>query len=356
MASVVVPFPSESMSRVLPPDSGAVRSSQQISVQDVKIKALGRCLLPSPVAKHLGDQAMHFVGRADQVLVSDHLSDLVQHGASLADVPAFELAGPRNKIFFDPRTLRAGIVTCGGLCPGLNNVIRGIVLELMNGYGVKRVYGFKYGYEGIIARFGHEPVLLTAESVASIHHQGGTILGSSRGGQDPVEVVDALEALGVGVLFSIGGDGTTRGAIALVDEVERRGLKLAIVGVPKTIDNDFHFIDRSFGFESAYSAAVETIRAAKVEAVGAARGIGLVKLMGRHSGFVACHAALASTEVDLVLIPEVKTELYGSNGVLAYIDKVLARKGHAVIVTAEGTLIGLTPDQQSRTAASVSKS
>ena len=232
--------------------------------------------------------------------------------------------------------MRAGIVTCGGLCPGLNNVIRGIVLELAHGYGVKQILGFRYGYEGLLARLGHHPVPLTPESVAQIHQLGGTMLGSSRGSQDAGEMVDSLEALGIDVLFVVGGDGTIRGAMQLTTEIARRQLKIGVVGVPKTIDNDIHFIDRSFGFESAFSAAVEVIRAARVEATGAHNGIGLVKVMGRHSGFVACHAALASTDVDLVVIPEVPARLAGQGGMLRYLEKVLDRRGHAVVVVAEG--------------------
>lgn len=306
-----------------------------ITARDVAIKDLGRCRLPSPALAHLGEGAMHFVGEADKVLVNDRLSQLPTSPELLRQLPAFELAGPRNRVFFDPSKARAGIVTCGGLCPGLNNVIRGLVLELWFGYGVKRITGFRYGYEGMIAR-GRTPEPLTPDTVSHIHHQGGTILGSSRGGQAPEKLVDTLEALGLDMLFVIGGDGTIRGAMQIGAEIERRGLPIGVVGVPKTIDNDIHFIDRSFGFESAYSAAVEVIRAARVEATGARDGIGLVKLMGRHSGFVACNAALASTDVDLVLIPEVPMQLEGESGVLRYIERVLDRQGHAVIVVAEG--------------------
>ncbi len=313
--------------------SGAI---PRVAVEDVTIRDLGRCRLASPVAAHLGADAMHFVGEADKVLVDDCLSNLGAHAGQLGALPAFELAGPRNKIFFDPRTVRAGIVTCGGLCPGLNNVVRGLVLELAHGYGVRTMLGFRYGYEGLLARLGHHPVPLTPESVAHIHQLGGTILGSSRGSQDAGEMVDNLEALGIDLLFVVGGDGTIRGAMQLTAEIARRQLKIGVVGVPKTIDNDIHFTDRSFGFESAYSAAVDVIRAAKVEAAGAHNGIGLVKVMGRHSGFVACHAALASTDVDLVVIPEVPARLEGETGLLRYLERVLDRRGHAVVVTAEG--------------------
>jgi len=286
---------------------------------------------------------MHFVGEADKVLVDDRLSQLPSSHELLRALPAFELAGPRNRVFFDATRARAGIVTCGGLCPGLNNVIRGLVLELWFGYGVKRITGFRYGYEGLISR-GKTPEPLTPDTVQHIHHQGGTILGSSRGEQDPERVVDTLEALGQDLLFVIGGDGTIRGAMQLGAEIAKRGLHIGVVGVPKTIDNDIHFIDRSFGFESAYSAAVEVIRAARVEATGARDGIGLVKLMGRHSGFVACNAALASTDVDLVLIPEVPMQLEGEQGVLRYVERVLDRQGHCVIVVAEGAAQDLVSD------------
>lgn len=306
-----------------------------ITREDVAIRDLGRCRYESPVASHLGEKAMLFVGEADKVLVNDRLSQLPKEASALDALPAFELAGPRNRVFFEPSKVRAGIVTCGGLCPGLNNVIRGLVFELWFGYGVRRIQGFRYGYAGLTAA-GEQPISLTPDVVLHIHEQGGTMLGSSRGNQDPEHMVDMLEARGINVLFVIGGDGTIRGAQQISRAARARELPLAVIGVPKTIDNDIHFIDRSFGFESAYSASVEVIRSAKVEALCARDGIGLVKLMGRHSGFVACHAALASTDVDLVLIPEAPLVLDGSRGVLAYLERVLDRQGHAVIVVAEG--------------------
>ena len=317
----------------------------RLTPADVAIDILGRCLLPSPVAGHLGARGLHFVGAADKVLLDDSMSNLQGVKAELESQPAFELAGPRDKIFFDPRTVRCGIVTCGGLAPGLNNVVRGIVLELWAGYGVRQIHGFRFGYEGLIARHGHLPMALTPESVAHIHHEGGTVLGTSRGSQDPAEVVDNLEANSIGILFVIGGDGSMNGAMRISAEIARRGLRIGVIGVPKTIDNDVPFIDRSFGFVSAYSEAVDVIRSARVEAMAARDGIGLVKLMGRHSGFVACHAALASTEADLVLIPEVPIVLEGEAGVFACIERVLARKGHAVIVAAEGAAQELIAEQ-----------
>jgi len=306
-----------------------------VTREDVTIRDLGRCRYESPVAAHLGEKAMLFVGEADKVLVNDRLSQLPKDAGALAALPAFELAGPRNRVFFEPNKVRAGIVTCGGLCPGLNNVIRGLVFELWFGYGVRRISGFRYGYAGLTSA-GEPPLALTPDAVLHVHEQGGTMLGSSRGNQDPEKMVDTLEARGVNLLFVIGGDGTIRGAQQISKVAAAREYPLAVIGVPKTIDNDIHFIDRSFGFESAYSAAVDVVRAARVEATGAKDGIGLVKLMGRHSGFVACNAVLASAGVDLVLIPETELALDGKRGVLAFVERVLDRQGYSVIVVAEG--------------------
>ena len=319
-------------------------NTDRLKPEDVSIAILGGCLLPSPVAKHLGEHAVHFVGAADKVLLNDSFSGIRDARADIASQAAFELAGPRDKIFFDPPTVRCGIVTCGGLAPGLNNVVRGIVLELWAGYGVRHILGFRFGYEGLIARYGHAPLTLTPDAVAHIHHEGGTVLGTSRGSQEPSEIVDNLQLNGIDILFVIGGDGSLNGAMRVCAEIERRGLRISVVGVPKTIDNDVPFIDRSFGFVSAYSAAVDAIRSARIEAMAARNGIGLVKLMGRHSGFLACQAALASTEVDLVLIPEVRIALDGDAGVFACLERVLARKGHAVIVAAEGAAQELIAD------------
>ena len=308
----------------------------RVEAGDLEIKDLGPCRFESPIAARLGSAALHRVGRAERVLLDDRWSALGAPREPEAHIPTFELAGPRDLLYFDPAELRCGIVTCGGLCPGINNVIRGLVHELTHAYGVKRIVGFRYGFEGLVARFGHAPMPLGPAEVSDIHQQGGTVLGTSRGGQDPGEMVDRLEKMGIGALFVIGGDGTLRGATKLVAEIERRKLSIAVVGIPKTIDNDIHFIDRSFGFESAFAAAVEAIRGAHVEATGAKNGIGLVKLMGRHSGFIACHAALASTDANFVLIPEVPLSLDGPGGFLAALEHRLAERHHAVIVVAEG--------------------
>ncbi len=249
---------------------------------------------------------------------------------------AFELAGPREHIYFDPPKTRCGIVTCGGLCPGLNNVIRSIVLQLHYSYGVRLIHGFRYGFEGLVPRFGHQTLELNPASVAHIHEQGGSVLASSRGPQDPEEMVDALERMNIQVLFCIGGDGTFRGAMAICEEIKRRKLNISVIAVPKTIDNDIPFTARTFGFETAYSIAADAIRGAHVEALGTPNGIGLVKLMGRHAGFIAAHAVLANRDANFVLVPEVEFDLVGANGFLTHLLRRLQARGHAVVVVAEG--------------------
>ena len=303
-----------------------------IHATETAIQVLGHCRLETPVATLLGEQALHFVGEADRVPL-DHRVSALRASPGAAAIPAFELAGPRNRIYFDPSKTRCAIVTCGGLCPGLNNVIQGLVRELSHGYGVRSILGFRYGYQGFICRFGHPVMELTPEKVEGIQEQGGTILGSSRGEQDPEEIVDCLEWMGIHVLFVIGGDGTIRGALRIVEEIERRGARIAVVGIPKTIDNDILFMDRSFGFETAYSKAVEFIRCAHVEAKGAPNGVGLVKLMGRHAGFVACHAALSSQDADIVLIPEVPFTL---EGLWTALRRRLERRENAVVAEGAG--------------------
>jgi len=220
--------------------------TQRVEAGDLEIKILGPCRHESPLLARLGHQALQRVGGAERILLDDRRSMRSAHGADPAQLPAFEAAGPRDRIFFEPAQLRCGIVTCGGLCPGINNVIRGLVLELTHSYGVKDILGFRYGFEGLVARYGHAPVRLGSAWVSEIHEKGGTVLGTSRGSQDPGEMVDTLAALRIGALFVIGGDGTLRAATKIVAEVQRRGLSIAVIGIPKTIDNDIHFIDRSF--------------------------------------------------------------------------------------------------------------
>ena len=302
---------------------------------DVQIQTLGECRYLSPLRyRHL--EAEKFKTDTHRVLFDDSLQSVTKSLAAGETPLSFELAGPRERIFFDPPKTTAAIVTCGGLCPGLNDIIRGIVMELYCGYGATRVYGIRYGYAGLIPRFGHVPVTLRPESVSTIHTFGGTILGSSRGAQDVGEMVDHLEELGVDLLFVIGGDGTMKGGMAINEEIRRRGTPRGVIGIPKTIDNDITCIDQSFGFETAFAEAVKAISCAHVEAIGAVNGIGLVKLMGRDSGFIACFAALAGQHVNFCLIPEVPFRLEGEGGFLEVLRHRLVRRKHALIVVAEG--------------------
>ena len=245
----------------------------------------------------------------------------------------FELAGPRAKLFFDAKKTRAGIVTCGGLCPGLNNVIRSLVLELHYGYGVGEILGFRGGYTGLDPEAGTEPIDLTPQVVDDIHRKGGTILGTSRGPVDTGRAVDNLIARGVDILFTLGGDGTQRGANDIYQEARRRGHALSVVGVPKTIDNDVAFVARTFGFFSAVEEAVRVLDRAHTEARSVTGGIGLVKLMGRHAGFITAAATVANQDVNFALIPEVP---FAMESFLVALKRRMVEKDHAVIAVAEG--------------------
>jgi 6-phosphofructokinase 1 len=247
-----------------------------------------------------------------------------------------ERGGPREKIYFNPRETRAAIVTCGGLSPGLNNVIRSIFLELHYKYKVKEILGFQYGYGGLNPAHGLDPIVMTPAYVRSIHREGGSVLGSSRGAEDPSVLVDTLLGRGINILFCIGGDGTLKGANAIAEEIERRGKKLSVIGVPKTIDNDIPFVYKTFGFDTAVGVVREALQAAHTEATGAPNGIGLVKVMGRDSGYIAAYGTLASLEVNFCLIPEVDFDLEGEGGLLDLVQKRLEDRSHAVIIVAEG--------------------
>jgi 6-phosphofructokinase 1 len=294
---------------------------------DLEVPRLGECGIPSPMS------GIHFVDDDEHVLYHSNLMEIEAIQAAGKRPPCFEMAGPREKICFDPLQLKCGIVTCGGICPGLNDVIRAIVMGLFYHYGVKTVFGFCYGYEGLIPRHGHAPMELEPEVVGDIHEKGGTILGSSRGPQDISEMVDTLERMNVGILFTIGGDGTLRGAQAIAEEVGRRNLRIAVIGIPKTIDNDISYVQVSFGFETAVSEAKTAIYSAHTEAMGATNGVGLVKLMGRESGFIAAYAALAYNDVNFCLVPEVPFNL---GSFLKSLRERLERRNHAVVVVAEG--------------------
>ncbi len=301
------------------------------------IPALGAAKIPTPVQRRAdGAGDTSFVTDDNRIIieVNDRLiAELIKDGQSL---PCFELAGPRRQIFFDPSKLKCALVSCGGLCPGLNDIIRSIVLELNYGYGVRNIFGIRYGLQGFIPRYGHELIDLTPQSVVNIHDRGGTVLGSSRGPQDIDDIIDSLERMNIGLLFMIGGDGTLKAAGRLADTIIERGLKIGVIGVPKTIDNDIHMVTRSFGFDTAVDVATKAIIGASNEAEGYPNGIGLIKLMGRHSGFIAATAVLAQQDVNFVLIPEVDFDLEGPHGLLSALEKRLADRKHAVIVVAEG--------------------
>ena len=290
----------------------------------MEITSLGEALIKSP--------KKHFVNE-------NHLLPyLIIEGQEIPDEDklSFELAGPREKLFFDPEKTKVGIVTCGGLCPGLNDVIRSLFLELHYAYGVKEVYGFRGGYQGLDPERGEEPLLLTPKLVDGIHKDGGTMLGTSRGPVDTGLAVKNLVSRGINILFTVGGDGTQRGGNALFQEAKKQGYSLSVVGIPKTIDNDVAFVDRTFGYGTAVEEAAKVLDRAHTEARSVENGISLVKLMGRHAGFITVGATVASQDVNFILVPEVPFKLEGPNGFLAALKERMLDRSHAIIAVAEG--------------------
>ncbi|MBV9875663.1 MAG: ATP-dependent 6-phosphofructokinase [Verrucomicrobia bacterium] len=290
----------------------------------MNITSLGQARFPSPVGHSVSDQA-----RIPADIVRDP-------AAPTRDEVVFELAGPRAKLFFEPARTRAGIVTCGGLCPGLNNVIRALFFELHHTHGVMEVLGFRGGYQGLVPAPGFEPVALTPSFVDQIHHHGGTILGTSRGPVDMAAAVDNLIRRDVHILFTVGGDGTQRGGNELFQQARSRGHALSVVGIPKTIDNDVAFVARTFGYLTAVEEAVKILDGAHTEARSVHNGLALVKLMGRHAGFIAAGATVANHDVNFTLIPEVPFKLEGKNGFLTALKDRIQKRRHAVVVVAEG--------------------
>ncbi len=317
-----------------------------MSIYDFSITSLGKPSVPSPLSlsKRGGDLISNYVGD-DEFIVYD-LKATPGQQVNYTKQELLEKAGPREYIYFDPLKVRAAIVTCGGLCPGLNDVIRAIVMTLWHQYGVRSITGIRFGYRGLLPEYGYPTIDLNPAVVSDIHHHGGTILGSSRGGgEKTTEIVDSIERMNLSLFFTIGGDGTQRGACKIAEEIKRRKLKTAVIGIPKTIDNDLSFIQKSFGFETAVEKAVEVVKGAHVEAHDAVNGIGIVKVMGRESGFIAAHTALGNNDVNYVLIPEVPFDLDGERGLLNHLKTRLAQRNHAVIVVAEGAgqeLMGAT--------------
>lgn len=321
-------------------------SYDELTLADLQVRRLGEPKYQSPLADYVADRTTnaYYVAEDDRILIDDTVTLLKSRGdVDLDEVPSYEPGGARQKIFFDPATTRAGIVTCGGLCPGLNDVIRALVIELFEHYGVTRVLGFRNGYAGLAPGAAPDPIDLTPTMVQNIAERGGTMLGSSRGAQDVGVMVDTLVNREVDILFVIGGDGSMRGAHAISEEITNRGLTIGVVGVPKTIDNDIPLIGTSFGFQTAYAKAAESIKAARVEVDAAMGGVAVVKVMGRHAGFVACYSALAYQDADFVLIPEVPFAMDGDNGLLTQLAKRVRERGSAVIVLAEGAGQDLIP-------------
>jgi 6-phosphofructokinase 1 len=305
---------------------------------DFSIRRLGHCQFDSPIALSTrnDDNIANYVTDNQRVI---HQVDVDIEDAEKTRLSAglFEKAGPRQRIFFDPAKVHAAILTAGGLCPGLNDVIRSIVMTLWHRYGVRQITGVRFGYRGLYDSDDSLRVSLDPSAVRDIHRTGGTVLGSSRGGGNRIaDMAQACQRLKINLLFCIGGDGTQKGAMALAREFSRINSNCAVVGIPKTIDNDLSFVERSFGFDTAVSEAVMAVAAAHTEARAAVDGIGLVKVMGRQSGFIAVHTALAQNDVNFVLIPEVPFELKGENGLLRHLEDRLTARHHAVILVAEG--------------------
>jgi len=301
-----------------------------LTQNQLQVTTLGECRIPSPLQ---GSKRVVFVSENKRVRYHDKIGiDVPSEEADLS----FEEAGPQRMIYFDPAKTTAAVVTCGGLSPGLNNVIRAIYSELRHNYGVPKVLGIRNGYQGLNPAVGQPPIELTSESVEEIHKLGGTVLGTSRGPQEPTVVVDFLESQRIDILFCIGGDGTQHGAHAISQEIARRGLAKSVIGIPKTIDNDIPFVWMTFGYQTSLEVAQDVLRGAHVEAKGAPNGIAIVKLMGRHAGFIAAGAAVASDEANFVLVPEIAFPLNGEDGLLESLRRRMERRGHALIVVAEG--------------------
>jgi len=297
---------------------------------DFSIKYLGKRLIKSPL------NISNFTQDEKRLLFNSHLDNYLSCSDKKGRPLSVELAGPRDKIFFNPLRTKAAIVTCGGICPGINDVIRSITMTLFYSYNVTEIVGVKYGLRGLNFVYKLKFVKLSPDTVKDITSIGGSILSTSRGPQDPVKIVDSLSGSKINILFCIGGSGTIRAAEQITAEVTKRKLKIAVVCIPKTIDNDLDLIQKSFGFDTAIEKTVEAIKSAHAEAKGAFNGIVLIKIMGRFSGHIACHAALAQNDTNFILIPEVPFDLQGQNGFLSLLKKRIILKGHAVILVAEG--------------------
>ncbi len=317
---------------------------------NTKISVLGEAKINSPLKSHgiPGEGGTRFISDNSRITVDVHVETMEGFIKNNQALPSFEQTGPREKIYFDPSKLKCAISTCGGLCPGLNDIIRSIVLELYHIYHVRNIYGIRHGLQGFIPDYGHDIMDLNPGSVSGIQDAGGSILGSSRGTQDISMVVDCLERMNVGILFMVGGDGTLMASKQIADEILKRKLKISVICIPKTIDNDIFLVSRSFGFDTAVDIATLAIKGAHNEAAAYPYGIGLIKLMGRHSGFLAATAALAQQDANFVLIPEVDIFLYGKTGFLQALENRIKQRKHAVIIVAEGAGQNFFDDQENQ--------
>jgi 6-phosphofructokinase 1 len=296
------------------------------------VDTLGHAKIPNPRL----ESATQAQNGEERILYNPYLSSLNAVSSMNTQPDSFELAGPRSQIYFSPSHTKAAIVTCGGLCPGINSVIRALVHQLWHRYDVRNIVGIRYGYQGLSPLSKDEPIPLSPEKVMDIESGGGSFLGSSRGAPEVTDIVDTLQKLNINQLYPIGGDGTMRGAWHIYEEIQKRGLKIAVVGIPKTIDNDIPYVRRSFGFETAVTISAAVLTAAHAEAKGTRNGIGLVKLMGRHSGYVTANATLATGLPNFCFIPEVPFQLDGPGGLFELLEKRFQKSDHVLIAVAEG--------------------
>ncbi len=314
-------------------------TKEELYALDFKVKTLGECKIPSMLKlsdKKDDSESFNFVSDSDRVLLDGSNNVLLDYMEMQQEPISFEKAGPKQLLYFDHSKTKVAIVTAGGLCPGLNNVIRGLVMQLYRRYNVTNVVGVKYGLMGFDPKNELEFEPLNPDIVDRIHLQGGSFLSSSRGDPGKAVIVDTLQRENINILFCIGGDGTLRAAQSISNEIERRGLKIAVGCIPKTIDNDINFIDKSFGFETAFSQASDICTNAHNEAKGAYNGIALVRLMGRDAGFIVANTTLATGDVNFALVPELKFDLYGEKGLINQIKKRLEKRQHALVLVAEG--------------------
>jgi 6-phosphofructokinase 1 len=187
-------------------------------------------------------------------------------------------------------------------------------MSLHYNYAAAEIWGIQWGYKGFYTDVEKNWIKLESKDIKNIHKVGGTVLGSSRGGFDADKILDELVKREINQVYLIGGDGTHRGMNILMKRAIERKNVIAFIGIPKTIDNDIPIIDHSFGFNTACEVAERMVEAGYCEAISAVNGVGLIKLMGRYSGFIARNAALSNQNVDFCLVPELPFELGGPDG------------------------------------------